>query len=412
MSQQRFAANYADRADGFRPSPVRSVWDVSMAPGMISLAGGNPDLRGLPLDGLGAAAQRIVAEQGLTALQYGSGGGTDEMRADAVALMARSGIDADPADVLVTPGSQMGLELVTAMFCNPGDVILAEGPTYVGALSTFAGLEAEVVHVDCDDDGIVPERLGARIAELREQGRSVKFLYTIPNFNNPSGVSLAVERREAVAAICAEAGIVVVEDDPYGLISFDGEPAPAIRSFDPNVIYLGSMSKIFSPGIRVGWVLAPSEVRARLQLLSEATVIHPSILSQCLAHAYLSEFDWRASLGRSIERYRERADTLLAALDAPDGGGRPLPEGSTWTRPRGGFFVWATLPEGYSADELFEFAVEERVVFIPGSAFFADGSGSRNLRFSFSLESPESIREGMRRLARATARLEAERARR
>ncbi|QIM15987.1 PLP-dependent aminotransferase family protein [Leucobacter insecticola] len=402
MRQNLFADNYADRAAGFRPSPVRSVWDVSTAPGMISLAGGNPDLRGLPLGQLGAAAGRLVAEQGLDSLQYGAGAGLQELRVAVTELMAEAGIDADAEDVLITPGSQMGLELVTAMFCNPGDIILAEAPTYVGAISTFVGLEAEVMHVDCDDDGLIPEVLEARIERLRGEGRAIKFLYTIPNFNNPSGVRLTAERRERIARICSDAGIIIVEDDPYGLISFDEQAVPAIRSFDENVIYLGSMSKIFSPGIRVGWVVAPAEVRARLQLLSEAMVIHPSVLSQYLALEYLTKFDWRATLGRSIERYRERADALLNALETIDG---VLPKGSSWTTPRGGFFVWATLPEGYSADDLFALAVEEKVVFISGSAFFADGSGERNLRFSFSLESPENIREGMERLARASRRL-------
>lgn len=402
MTQNVFAENYADRAAGFRPSPVRSVWDVSTAPGMISLAGGNPDLHGLPLEQLALAAQRLIGEQGLDSLQYGSGAGLPELREAVTAIMAYSGVQASADDVLITPGSQMGLELVTAMFCDPGDVILAEAPTYVGAISTFVGLEAEVCHVECDDDGLIPEELEARITHLKAEGRAVKFLYTIPNFNNPSGVRLAQDRRERIARICANAGVIVVEDDPYGLISFDGRVTPAIRSFDSNVIYLGSMSKIFSPGIRVGWVLAPADVRARLQLLSEAMVIHPSILSQYLAFEYLTAFDWRATLSRSIERYRERAAALLEALSGSEG---VLPAGSTWTKARGGFFVWATLPQGYSADDLFELAVEEGVVFIPGSAFFADGSGSRSLRFSFSLESPEAIREGMRRLARASRRL-------
>lgn len=401
MSEELFATNYARRAAGFRPSPVRSVWDVATAPGMISLAGGNPDLRGLQLEAIGRVAQSLVAEHGQDALQYGSGAGVEALRHAVTGLMARSEIAADPEDVLITAGSQMGIELVTAMFCDPGDIILAESPTYVGAISTFVGLEAEVAHVECDEAGIIPERLAARIRELRGAGRTIKFLYVIPNFNNPSGVRLSAERRPEVARICAEAGVIIVEDDPYGLISFDGTVTPAIRSFDENVIYLGSMSKIFSPGIRVGWVLAPANVRARLQLLAEAMVIHPSILSQHLALEYLTSFGWEETLASATERYRAQAEALLEVIEAA------LPQGSTWTRPAGGFFVWATLPEGYSADELFDLAVEEQVVFIPGSAFFADGSGTRNLRFSFSLESPDTIREGMRRLARATQRLTA-----
>lgn len=404
MSETIFTTNYARRAAGFRPSPVRSVWDVSTAPGMISLAGGNPDLRGLPLEALGNVARSLITDHGQTTLQYGAGAGVEELRMAASEVMGRAGIDADPDHVLITQGSQMGIELVTAMFCDPGDVILAEAPTYVGAIGTFTGLEADVEHVDCDLDGLIPDRLQAKIQELSAAGRKIKFLYIIPNFNNPSGVRLSAERRPLIAQICAASGIMIVEDDPYGLISFDGQTLPAIRSFDENVIYLGSMSKIFSPGLRVGWLLAPPQLRARLQLLAEAMVIHPSILSQHLALEYLTGFDWAGILASATERYRERADALLNALGSTEG---VLPPGTTWTRPRGGFFVWATLPEGYSADELFDLAVEEQVVFIPGSAFFADGSGTRNLRFSFSLESPETIAEGMRRLARAARRLKA-----
>ncbi len=402
MNENIFTENYARRAAAFRPSPVRSVWDVAAAPGMISLAGGNPDLRNLPLQELGQAAQRLVSEQGLETLQYGAGAGITELREAVAELVGEAGIHASDDDVLITPGSQMGLQLVTALLCDPGDVILAESPTYVGAIGTFAGLEAEAVHVDCDEDGINPEALESQIADLHAAGRAIKFLYTIPNFNNPSGVRLAEDRRERITQICAESGVIVVEDDPYGLISFDGEQIPALRSHDSNVIYLGSMSKIFSPGIRVGWVLAPAEVRSRLQLLAEAMVIHPSILSQYLALEYLTAFKWRETLAQSIAQYRERAQALLEALSGPE---EVLPEGTTWSQPRGGFFVWATLPEGYSADDLFELAVEEGVVFIPGSAFFADSSGTRSLRFSFSLESPEAIREGMRRLARASRKL-------
>lgn len=389
---------FAEREKHFRPSPVRSVWDVSVEPGMISLAGGNPDLAGLPLDALGDAAASLIREHGTEVLQYSTGAGINELRAELTRLMGRAGIEADPSDLLITAGSQMALELITAMYCDPGDVVLAEGPSYVGAISTFLGLEAEVVHVPCDADGIIPEELEASIAGLRAAGKRVKLLYTIPNFNNPSGITLAAERRQRIAEICREAGITLVEDDPYGLVRFEGETIPAIRAADPSVIYLGSLSKIFSPGIRIGWVLAPREVRDRLQLLSESTTIHASTLSQHLALTYLRDFDWAGHLDQAISRYRERAETLLEALPAA------LPAGSTWTRPSGGFFVWATLPEGHSADELFKLAAEEGVVFIPGSGFYADGQGERELRFSFSLESPERIREGMDRLARASTR--------
>lgn len=397
---------YAERAAHFRPSPVRSVWDIPMTGGMISLASGSPDIHGLPLGELGRAAEALIAERGAETLQYSAGAGIQELRAVIAEILVSQGIeDARPEDLLITSGSQMGLELIAAMFCDPGDVVLAEAPTYVGAIGTFEGLEAEIVHVECDDDGLIPGALERTIEEVRASGRRVKLLYTIPNFTNPSGITLSAERRPEIARICAEAGIGIVEDDPYGLIRFDGDPVAPIRAHDASVMYLGSLSKIFSPGIRIGWVLAPSEVRARLQLASEATTIHASTVSQHLALAYLRDFDWRGLLRTATDRYRERAAAALAAL------AEHMPEGTTWTRPSGGFFVWVTLPEGVSADELFDTAVEEKVIFIQGSSFFAGGGagtgergGERNLRLSYSLQEPEQITEGIARIGRALAR--------
>ncbi|MFT4136516.1 PLP-dependent aminotransferase family protein [Microbacterium sp.] len=392
---------YAVRADFFRPSPVRAVFDISMREGMISLAGGNPDLGVLPLDELGAVAGRLIAEHGLEVLQYGTGAGLEPLREAVCEVMSTAGIRAVPGDILITSGSQMGLELVTSLLCDPGDVVLVEAPTYVGAIGTFQGLEADIVHVACDDDGLIPAELERTIAEVRAQGRTIKLLYTIPNFNNPSGITLHPDRRPVVAELCRNAGIALVEDDPYGLLDFWDTPLQAIRSFDESVIYLGSMSKIFSPGIRIGWVLAPRDVRDRLQLAAEATTICPSVLSQHLANIYLREFDWRGYMNRAIDRYHERAQRLDAALAAH------LPESVRWTRPHGGFFVWLTLPEGLSAEALLPRGIEEGVVFVPGTAFFGDGSGDGNLRLSFSLESPDRIEEGVRRLARVvTAALE------
>ena len=391
---------YARRAAHFRPSPVRAVWDVSMRAGMISLAGGNPDLAGLPLDELGDLARRLVAEHGTDALQYGSGGGVEALKHELVELMRPAGIGASVDDVLVTAGSQMALQLVTTLLCDPGDVVLAEGPTYVGAINVFEGLEASVVHVRSDADGLVPEALESSIAAVRAQGRTIKFLYTIPNYSNPSGVVTSRERRERVLAICRDAGILVVEDDPYGRLGFDGAVMPALRSMDESVVYLGSMSKIFSPGIRIGWVVAPAELRLRLQIAAETATIHPSVFSQHLALAYLRHTDWQAGLRASIGRYEERARTLVAALE------RELPDGCRWTVPQGGFFTWVTLPAGVSAQRLFDAAVDEGVAFVTGTAFYAGGrGGDGELRLSFSLETPERIDEGVRRLAAALRRV-------
>jgi 2-aminoadipate transaminase len=397
MTHSAFFENlYASRALEFRPSPVRSVWDVMMEPGIISLAGGNPDLSVLPLDELGKTCQKLVSERGTQVLQYGAGQGTPELRHALSKVMTNSGIEADPDDILVTAGSQMGIHLVTGMLCNPGDVVLAESPTFVGALGTFAGLEADVEHVECDEDGIIPEKLEQKISELRAAGKEIKMLYTIPNFGNPSGVTMSQERRPQVASICRDSGIAVLEDDPYGQLAFSGETPKAIRSYDDSVIYLGSMSKIFSPGIRIGWTVAPKVLRARLQLEQEAFTIHPSMLSENLATEYLTAFDWESILKQATRQYEARATAMLSALD------EHMPSSVSWTKPEGGFFIWLTLPDNLDVPDLFDAAVEEKVVFVDGKSFFADGQSTGNhLRLSFSLETPEKITEAIRRLGAA-----------
>ncbi|WP_269938562.1 aminotransferase-like domain-containing protein [Arthrobacter sp. HY1533] len=391
---------FADRAEGYHPSPVREVFEVSMQPNMISLAGGNPDLAGLPLERIADMAHSLISERGLEALQYGSGAGTPELQALVCEVMALEGIEADPENVQITSGSQMGLELITKLFCNPGDVILAEGPSYVGALGTFEGLQAEVVQVPMDEEGLVPGQLRAAIASLKAAGKTIKFLYTIPNFNNPAGTSLAVGRRQEIVDIARAEGIAIVEDNPYGLLSFDGSYKAALHTLDPeNVIYLGSFSKIFSPGLRVGWVLAPAEVRKRLQLAAEATTICPSVLSQMLVESYISGFDWRQHVRDACRTYASRCQATLDAL------AEYMPAGTTWTRPTGGFFTWITLPEGISTEALLQPAIDSGVVFVPGSAFFAHAAGENQFRVAFSFESEESLREGIRRLGAAMATL-------
>lgn len=394
------ATRFADRAGGYHPSAVREVFEVSMRPNMISLAGGNPDLEGLPWDRIAGMAAGIIQDRGRDALQYGSGAGTGELQEIICRLMTLEGISAHPDNVQITSGSQMALELVTKVFCNPGDVVLAEGPTYVGALGTFEGLQAEVVQVPIDADGLVPSLLEEAIGTLTAEGKTIKFLYTVPNFNNPSGITLAAHRRRPIVEICREAGIAIVEDNPYGLLGFDGSTRAALHSLDPdNVFYLGSFSKIFSPGLRVGWVLAPADVRKRLQLAAEATTICPSVLSQMMVESYVSGFDWRSHLRDACAAYERRCAAVLAAFEAY------LPEGTTWSTPSGGFFTWVTLPDEYPVDALLQPAIERGVVFVPGSAFFAGKGGAQQLRVAFSFETEERLVEGVRRLGAAAAQL-------
>ncbi|WP_184615896.1 aminotransferase-like domain-containing protein [Sphaerisporangium krabiense] len=375
-------------------SEVRALFAVASRPEVVSLAGGMPYVTALPLDSVGELVADLVARRGTVALQYGSGQGDAHLREQICEVMRLEGIEAGADDVVVTVGSQQALDLITRIFIDPGDVILAEGPSYVGALGTFAAYEASVLHVAMDDHGLVPEALAETIASLARQGRRIKFLYTIPNFQNPAGVTLSVARRRQVLEICRRAGVLVVEDNPYGLLGFDGEPMRALRADDPEgVVYLGSFSKTLAPGFRVGWALAPHAVRDKLVLAMESAVLSHSSFSQLAVGQYLATQPWREQIKTFRELYRERRDTMLTALEAL------MPSGCSWTRPAGGFFVWMTLPEGLDSKAILPRAVAERVAFVPGTGFYADGSGARNMRLSYCYPEPHRIREGVRRLA-------------
>ncbi|MEU4801497.1 PLP-dependent aminotransferase family protein [Actinosynnema sp. NPDC023587] len=385
---------YAARTAGMTASEIRALFAVASRPEVVSLAGGMPHLAALPLDSLAAEVGDLIAQDGLVALQYGSAHGVPELREQICDVMALEGINAHPDDVVVTVGSQMGLDMVTRIFCDPGDVVLAEGPSYVGALGSFAAYQAQVVHVAMDADGLVPAALQEAVLAVEKAGQRVKFLYTIPNFHNPAGVTLAVQRRAEVLEICRRHGILVVEDNPYGLLGFDGVTYPALRSTDPdNVVYLGSFSKTFAAGLRVGWVLAPHAVREKLVLAAESATLCPPTLNQLIVSRYLSTHDWKGQVKTYREAYRERRDAAISALE------QHMPVGSTWNKPNGGFYVWLTVPEGIDTKAMLPRAITQRVAYASGTGFYADGLGSRQLRISYCYPTPERIREGVRRLA-------------
>lgn len=396
--------NFAARAAGFRPSAVRDVFEVAMRPGIVSLAGGNPDLEGLPLEEIGQMASEIIAREGLEVLQYGSGAGLEELNQLVTEFMTSEGSSPAVEEIQMTAGSQMGLDLVTKLFTDPGDVVLAEGPTYTGALGVFEGYQVDVQQVDMDQDGLDPAAVQARLEQLQAEGRKVKFLYTIPNFQNPTGVSLSEDRRAELVRVCKEHDVVVVEDNPYGQLSFDGRRRRSLHSYDPEaVIYLGSFSKVFSPGVRVGWMVAPERVRKFLQIAGEAVTICPSVLSQRLVLGFMSQGMWQEHTAKTAALYQERCEAVLAACE------QHMPEGTQWTVPEGGFFTWLTLPEGGkfadAADALAP-AIENGVVFVPGSAFYDQSEvaggvarGADQLRLAFSSVAPEKLAEGVRRLA-------------
>jgi DNA-binding transcriptional MocR family regulator len=393
-----YTDRYANRVQGMTASEIRALFAVASRPEVVSMAGGSPYLAALPLDAVGEMLGRIGAEQGLTALQYGIGQGTLDLRERICEVMALSGIDAScgasPEDVVVTVGGQQALDLVARLFLDPGDVVLAEGPTYVGALGVFQAAQARVVHVAMDEQGLIPEALEQSIAEVARTGRRAKFLYTIPTFQNPAGVTLTEERRERVLDICERAGLLVVEDDPYSQLSFDCDaPRPLRARRRDGVIYLSTFSKTFAPGLRVGWILAPHAVRDKLVIVSEANILCPSAFAQAAVVQYLTTMPWREQIKTYREVYRERRDTLLSSL------AERMPAGTSWTHPQGGLFVWATLPEGLDAKAMMPRAIAARVAYVPGTGFYADGSGRNNMRLNYSFPAPERIQEGVRRLA-------------
>ena len=389
--------SYADRTHGMRASEIRALFAVANRPEVVSLAGGMPYLDGLPLEALAESAHELVLKRGTTALQYGSGQGDETLREQILEVMRIEGIHAHPDDVVVTTGSQQALDLVTRLFVNPGDVVVAEAPSYVGALGVFHSYQADVVHVPLDEHGLVPEALDETLTRLAQEGRRAKLIYCVPNFHNPAGVTLTLERRPRILEIAQRHGVLLIEDNPYGLLGFDGDPLPAMRAMEESgVVYLGSFSKTFAPGYRVGWAVAPPSLREKLVLANESAILCPSNASQLAVSTYLTNHDWRGQIKAYREMYRERRDAMIGAL------AEHLPEAS-WTVPAGGFYTGVKLPYGIDAGAMRPRAITALVAYGAGTAFYADGQGSDHMRLSFCYPTPERIREGVRRLAGVVA---------
>jgi DNA-binding transcriptional MocR family regulator len=308
--------------------------------------------------------------------------------------MALEGIRAHPDDVIVTTGSQQALDLISRIFIDPGDVVLVEAPSYVGALGTFHQYEAKVVHVAMDENGLIPISLREAITATRATGRKIKFLYLIPNYQNPAGVLLTAERRTEILEICREESIFVIEDNPYGLLGFDRPSPNAMRAEDSeNVLYLGSFSKTIAPGFRIGWALVPQALKEKLVIASESSILCPSNFTQLAISSYLSDQPWRDQIASFTQLYKVRRDAMLETLE------ETFPVGATWTKPGGGFYVWVTLPPEIDTKAMMPKAIVSKVAYVPGTAFYADGFGSWSLRLSYCYPSPERIRDGVRSLA-------------
>lgn len=383
---------YAARAETLSVSEVRALFSVVSRPEVVSLAGGMPYVSALPSEILQKSYEGMMAKRGALAMQYGGGQGDLKFRDQIRELMALEGIHSSVEDIVITTGSQHGLDLLGGLFLDAGDVVLAEGPSYVGALGIFRHYEAHIEHVYTDENGISPEALQSAIDAMKAAGRKIKFLYLVPNFANPSGVTLAAERRPQIIEICKREHILILEDNPYGLLYFNQPVPDALRSMDDNVIYLGSFSKILVPGFRVGYVLAPPAIRDKLVLANESAILCPTSFGQMMISEYLDTADWKGQINTFREVYRERKDAALAAMH------EFLPNLHT-TRPDGGFYLWVTLPDGIDSKAMLPLAVKELVAYTPGTAFFGDGTGQKYLRICYSYPTPENIRIGIKRLS-------------
>jgi 2-aminoadipate transaminase len=396
---ERYAGLFASRTRVMRSSAMRDMMAVTERPEVISLAGGLPDTSTFPPETFAAMAQRVAAQSCARALQYGPTEGLADAKACITEVMAAEGMSVDDDDLIVTTGGQQVLDLVTKTLIDPGDVVVAEAPTYPGAVPVFSSYQADVVQIDVDASGMRVDLLEETLDRLEREHRRPKFIYTIPSFQNPAGVTMSLERRHRLVEIARRRELLVLEDNPYGLLRYEGNPEPTLRLLDGGlyVMYLGTFSKILSPGIRLGWVAAPPPVLEKINLGKQAADLCTSTLSQLMVRAYFEEADWRTYVGSLTEIYRARRDTMLDAL------AEFFPAEAEWTRPAGGLFIWATLPDFIDTTDLLARALRENVAFVPGEGAYLDGRGRSSMRLNFSGSNEDAVREGVRRIGKVVS---------
>jgi 2-aminoadipate transaminase len=394
MTKERVEYEFARRIAGMGVSAIREILKVTERPEVISFAGGLPAPELFPVEALARAHAAVFAEEGAQACQYSTTEGWGPLREWIAARMRRRGIrDAEAARVLVTSGSQQGIDLVGKIFLDPGDAVVVENPCYLAALQVFKGYEANLIAVGSDDEGM---RVDEVERAIERAGQRPKFIYVVSQFHNPKGTTLSLERRRRLLEVARRFAVPVVEDDPYGELRFRGAALPPLAALDEDglVIYLSTFSKTLSPGMRVGWVHASEEIFGALVRAKQAADLHTNTIQQRAAARLLASFDFDTHVEQIKKVYGQRRDAMLAAL------AENFPPSSRWTRPDGGLFLWVELPEGVRAEELFEKAIAERVAFVPGAPFFAADPRHNFMRLNFSNSRPEAIEEGIRRLGR------------
>ena len=396
---ERYAGLFAERTGVMRSSAMRDLMAVTARPEVISLAGGLPDTSTFPPKSFAAQMTRIAQESTAEALQYGPTEGFEETVDCILQVMGAEGMLPDPQDVIVTTGGQQAIDLVCKTLVDPGDVVVCEAPTYPGAVPVFCSYQADVVQIDCDEDGMLIEDLESVLAQLDADGRRPKFVYSVPSFQNPAGVTMSLARRHRLVELARSREMLVVEDNPYGLLRFGGEPPAPLYQLDGGdfVIYIGTLSKILSPGIRLGWAVAPPPVMEKIVLGKQAADLCTSTLTQYFVREYFAERRWQHYVNDLVEIYRDRRDTMVEALRDN------FPAEATWTEPEGGLFIWATLPDYIDTSDLLAKALRADVAFVPGQAAYVDGRGSHSMRLNFSGVNEDEIREGVRRIGKVIA---------
>ena len=396
---ERYAGLFAERTRVMRSSAMRDLMAITARPEVISLAGGLPDTSTFPAQSFAAQMTRIAQESVATALQYGPTEGFEETKDCIVQVMAAEGMLPDPEDVIVTTGGQQAIDLVCKTLLDPGDVVICEAPTYPGAVPVFCSYQADVIQIECDAEGMRIELLEETLGRLAAEGRRPKFVYSVPSFQNPAGVTLSFERRRRLVELARLHEMLVVEDNPYGLLRYGGERLPPLYQLDGGdyVIYIGTLSKILSPGIRVGWAVAPPPVMEKIVLGKQAADLCTSTLTQYFVREYFAEGQWRQYIDELVEIYRGRRDTMLDSLR------RHFPAEATWTEPEGGLFIWATLPSYIDTGDLLAKALRDDVAFVPGQAAYVDERGRNSMRLNFSGVTEDEIREGIRRIGNVIA---------
>ena len=389
----------SDNALNMKPSPIRALLNVVNQPGIISFAGGFPNPQSFPIDQIKEIMNEVLDQEGVKALQYGGTDGNALLREEIAKRYIKQGLDIDKDNIIITTASQQAIDLTARIFVNPGDTVICGLPSYLGALQAFNSYQANVIGAEKD------EELEAVVRAMCMSGKKPKFIYAIPDFQNPSGLTMTLEQRQYMVKIARKYDLLIVEDSPYREIRFEGEHQPLIATMAPErTIVLGTFSKTFVPGFRLGWVIAPKDIVLRYNLAKQSADLCSPVFDQFVAAKYLQKGYFEQNLEKTIEMYRGKRDVMLASLD------KYMPEGITWTKPDGGLFLFITLPEGYDSKELFEIAIKQNVAFVIGEAFFCDCTGKNTLHVNFSFMDDAGIEEGIKRLSVAVKELMAKKA--